>query len=75
MTPKPIIVTKADRIISRTEELKYGKKYVCWLTQTKKIENKLKQMCTIYYKQCNKAIKSSFLKDATFKQDNDNKLD
>jgi hypothetical protein len=60
-------------IVSRMEEIKYGKKFDWWLSHTKKVEREIKQVFSIYYGQCNEHIKSSLTKDPTFNQVNEDK--
>ena len=52
--------------ISKVEEIKYGKKYDKWLTRVEKIEEQAKQVYSIYYGQCDEAIKSQLAEHPTF---------
>jgi len=61
--PEPTIMLEADGWVLKMDEIKYGMMYDQWLTRTKKAKKEMKQIYSIYYRQCDEDIKSGLAKN------------
>ena len=60
---EPTIMMESDGLVSKMEDIKYGKKCVRLLTHTEKVKKAMKQVYSLYYNQYNKDINSSLVED------------